>query len=177
VDFRNAIIIMTSNVGAAEIRRETAMGFDVIGDSEADRDREYDEMSRKLKSQLRRLFRPEFLNRVDAITVFHALSRDEIRQIVRLEFEKVRERVMDNGLDLELTDAAQDWLAEHGYSEEYGARPLRRLIQEAVETPLSDALLSGEFEAGDTIVLDADESGITFRHAQTQKEQQPEPVV
>ncbi|MEA3395966.1 MAG: hypothetical protein U9R05_00705, partial [Chloroflexota bacterium] len=103
----------------------------------------------------------------------HALNRDTLRQIVRLEVEKIRARVRANGLDLEITATGQDWLAEHGYSEEYGARPLRRLIQQEVETPLSDALLSGEFRPGDVVVVDAGEAGLVFQHA----EMELEPVV
>ncbi|MEA3396692.1 MAG: ATP-dependent Clp protease ATP-binding subunit, partial [Chloroflexota bacterium] len=166
VDFRNTIIIMTSNVGAQEIRRQGGLGFDVLVRDAVDEQREYDEMSRKLQGELRRLFRPEFLNRVDEVIVFHALNRDTLRQIVRLEVEKIRARVRANGLDLEITATGQDWLAAHGYSEEYGARPLRRLIQQEVETPLSDALLSGEFRPGDVVVVDAGEAGLVFQHAE-----------
>lgn len=175
VDFRNTIIIMTSNVGAQEIRRQGGLGFDVLARDVMDEQREYDEMSRKLQGELRRLFRPEFLNRVDEVIVFRALNQDTLRQIVRLEVEKIRARVRENGLDLEITATGQDWLAEHGYSEEYGARPLRRLIQQEVETPLSDALLSGEFRPGNIVVVDAGEAGLVFRQAET--ELQPEPAV
>ncbi len=168
VDFRNTIIIMTSNVGAQEIRRQGSLGFDVLVRDEVDEQREYDEMSRKLQGELRRLFRPEFLNRVDEVIVFRALNQDTLRQIVRLEIEKLRARVRENGLDLEITATGQDWLAEHGYSEEYGARPLRRLIQQEVETPLSDALLSGKFQPGAVVVVDADEAGLVFQHAETE---------
>ncbi|OQA18877.1 MAG: Chaperone protein ClpB [Chloroflexi bacterium ADurb.Bin360] len=127
-------------------------------------------MSRKLNAELRRLFRPEFLNRVDAVIVFRPLNRVALREIVRLEIEKVRTRVLENGLDLELTPAGQDWLCEQGYSEEYGARPLRRLVQQEVETPLSEALLSGEFHPGDVIALDAGEVGLFLRRVE------PEPA-
>lgn len=175
VDFRNTIIIMTSNVGAQEIRRQGGLGFDVLVRDAVDEQREYDEMSRKLQGELRRLFRPEFLNRVDEVIVFRALNQDTLRQIVRLEVEKIRARVRENGLDLEITATGQDWLAEHGYSEEYGARPLRRLIQQEVETPLSDALLSGEFQPGDVVVVDVGEAGLVFQHAET--EPQPELMV
>ncbi|MBN1877984.1 MAG: ATP-dependent Clp protease ATP-binding subunit [Anaerolineae bacterium] len=162
VDFRNTIIIMTSNVGADEIRRDGRIGFSlgISGENEAYM---YKEMKQTLNQRLRKLFRPEFLNRVDAVTIFRALNHDDIREIVNLEIEKVRERVLENGLDMELTDLAQDWLAENGYSDEYGARPLRRLIEQEVETPLSDALLSGTFRPGDTVIVDADESGILLR--------------
>jgi len=170
VDFRNALIIMTSNVGAQEIQRQNLLGFDLLTDSIQNEQRSYEAMSRKLNAELRRLFRPEFLNRVDAVIVFRPLNRVALREIVRLEIEKVRTRVLENGLDLELTPAGQDWLCEQGYSEEYGARPLRRLVQQEVETPLSEALLSGEFHPGDVIALDAGEVGLFLRRVE------PEPA-
>ncbi len=172
VDFRNAIIIMTSNVGAEEIRRQSKIGFDLAPQTEADEQRDYEEMSRKLKVRLRRLFRPEFINRLDAIIVFRVLDKVALRDIVELEIDKVRERLHENELGLELTDAACDWLAEEGYSDEYGARPLRRLIQREVETPLSDALISGEFQAGDDVWLDVAESELVLRCP----EEEPEPT-
>jgi len=170
VDFRNALIIMTSNVGAQEIQRQNLLGFDLLADTIQNEQRSYEAMSRKLNAELRRLFRPEFLNRVDAVIVFRPLNRIALREIVRLEIEKVRTRVLENGLDLELTPAGQDWLCEQGYSEEYGARPLRRLVQQEVETPLSEALLSGEFHPGDVIALDAGEIGLFLRRVE------PEPA-
>lgn len=166
VDFRNALIIMTSNVGAQEIQRQNVLGFDVLVDTVENEQRSYEAMSRKLNAELRRLFRPEFLNRVDAVIVFRPLNRVALREIVRLEIEKVRARVLENGLDLEITPAGQDWLCEQGYSDEYGARPLRRLIQQEVETPLSEALLSGEFHHGDVIALDAGDAGLFLRRAE-----------
>ena len=172
VDFRNAIIIMTSNVGAEEIRRQSKIGFDVAPQTEADEQRDYEEMSRKLKARLRRLFRPEFINRLDAVIVFRALGKVALRDIVELEIDKVRERLHENDLELELSDTARDWLAEEGYSDEYGARPLRRLIQREVETPLSDALISGEFQAGDDVWLDVVESELALRLL----EEEPEPA-
>jgi ATP-dependent Clp protease ATP-binding subunit ClpC len=172
VDFRNAIIIMTSNVGAQEIRREGTLGFEVAINTKQDEEREYEEMSRKLKSRLRRLFRPEFLNRLDGIIVFRSLDKDALREIVDLELDKVRIRLRENDLELELTEAARDWLAEEGYDEEYGARPLRRLIQQKIETPLSDALISGEFRPGDTVLMDVEEGELALRCA----EEAPEPV-
>ncbi len=172
VDFRNAIIIMTSNVGAEEIRRRGGIGFDTMPQSEADEEREYEEMSRKLKSKLRKLFRPEFLNRLDAVIVFRSLDRSALREIVDLEIDKVRDRLHENSLELDLTDAARDWLADEGYSDEYGARPLRRLIQREVETPLSDALIAGEFGPGDVVLLDIEEAELVLRSAM----EAPEPV-
>ena len=145
-----------------------ALGFDIAPPE--DKTHEYNEMSRKLKVELRRLFRPEFLNRVDAVIIFHALSKEALREIVDLEIKKVQARLQENGLDLILSEAGQEWLADHGYNEEYGARPLRRLIQQEVETPLSDRLLLGEFRTGDVVVLDAGEEGLILRHAEKEKE-------
>ncbi len=166
VDFRNTLIIMTTNVGADEIRRQGALGFAVQRDVVRESAVAYDDMRKKLLDQLRKLFRPEFLNRVDGVIVFHTLTRDHIHDIVWLELEKVRQRLAESQLALELTSRAQDWLTEHGYSDEYGARHLKRLIQQDVETPLSDALLGGDFLPGDTVVIDTDEeSGLVLRPA------------
>ena len=171
VDFRNTIIIMTSNIGADEIMRQGKLGF-TLETLETDAAQSYKDMSQKLMNKLRKLFRPEFLNRVDSVIVFHALSHDDIREIVLLETGKLRARIQDNNLGLMLSDAAQEWLAVHGYDSEYGARPLKRLIQQEVETPLSDRLLNGEYQPGDIISVDADENGITLQHAE-----EPELVV
>jgi ATP-dependent Clp protease ATP-binding subunit ClpC len=162
VDFRNTIIIMTSNVGAAEIQRQSHLGFSAVPTNASQDQWDYKEMSEKLKKQLRKLFRPEFLNRVDATIIFHALGMDEIREIVELEMEKVHQRIKENDMDLLLTDSGRDWLATHGYDEEYGARPLKRLIQQEVETPISDAILAGEFLVGDTIGIEADKNGLVL---------------
>ncbi|RLC88718.1 MAG: NDP-hexose 4-ketoreductase [Chloroflexi bacterium] len=163
VDFRNTIIIMTSNIGAEMIKRETSLGFVIPHDDTVDAKRNYDEMRKKLLEELKRTFRPEFLNRVDSVIVFHALSREEIAQIVDLELDKVRARLVEYDVRLEVTEAAKALLVEEGYSEEYGARPLRRVIQNRIEDALSDALLAGEFVAGDTVVVDAEEGEIVLR--------------
>ena len=165
VDFRNTLVIMTSNIGANEIRRQSKLGF-ALETLETDAEQAYKDMSQKLMNQLRKLFRPEFLNRVDSVIVFHALNHDDIREIVLLEIGKLRARIQDNNLGLKLSDAAQEWLAVHGYDPEYGARPLKRLIQQEVETPLSDRLLNGEYQPGDIIQVDVDENGITLQHAE-----------
>ncbi|MCD4738673.1 MAG: Flp pilus assembly complex ATPase component TadA, partial [Anaerolineae bacterium] len=170
VDFRNALLIMTSNVGAQAIRRQSGMGFEVGAKGTEDRELEYQELSHKLRAQLRKLFRPEFLNRVDAIIIFRSLYEESLRKIVRLEIDKVRQRLQENELDLELTPAAEAWLAEEGYDEEYGARPLRRLIQERVETPLSDALLLGEFQPGNLVTLDVVDSELVLSGAKEELE-------
>jgi len=165
VDFRNTIIIMTSNVGAEMIKQQTSLGFAVPHDEETDGQRSYEEMREKLLEELKRIFRPEFLNRVDSVIVFHALSRQEIAQIVSLELDKVHARLVEYDIGLKVTEAAKSLLAEEGYDEEYGARPLRRVIQNRIEDTLSDAILAGKFAAGDTVLADAEQDEIVLRHA------------
>jgi ATP-dependent Clp protease ATP-binding subunit ClpC len=166
VDFRNTIIIMTSNIGAEMIRRQTGLGFATPSDEEENAQRNYDEMRKNLLDELKHTFRPEFLNRVDNVIVFHALSQEDIAQIVGLELDKVRARLVEYDIGLEVTEAAKDLLTEEGYSEEYGARPLRRVIQNRIEDALSDALLLGRFSAEDTVVADAEDDGIVLRQGE-----------
>jgi ATP-dependent Clp protease ATP-binding subunit ClpC len=156
VDFRNAIIVMTSNIGAEMIKRGTALGFTLDRDEELQEEQEYEEMRKKLLDALKRVFKPEFINRVDGVIVFRALTKADIRQIVNLELDKVRERLADHNLQLEATDAALDQLVEEGYDPDMGARPLRRVIQNKIEDRLSDTLLAGDFEDGDTVRVDVE---------------------
>ena len=159
VNFRNAIIVMTSNVGADTIKRNTSLGFDLQRDEAVSEQEEYADMRRNVMEQLRRAFRPEFLNRVDATVVFRSLTRNEIRDIVELELDKVRERLLEHAMTLEITDEGRSWLADHGYDPEFGARPLRRLIQNEVEDVLSDGILSGRFPLAGIVLADVDEDG------------------
>ena len=163
VDFCNTIIIMTSNVGAQLIKRETNLGFAVPRDEADGEEQAYQEMREKLLAQLKKTFRPEFLNRVEGIIVFKALTREEIEQIVTLELDKIRERLDEYQIELKATDEAQDFLAQEGYSTEFGARHLRRVIQRLVEDPLSEKLLSGEFQPGDVVVADVEDGEIALR--------------
>lgn len=157
VDFRNAMIVMTSNVGADLIKRNSGLGFNTpLDDGKLD-DEAYEDMSKNVTDQLRRMFRPEFLNRVDASIIFRALTKDEIKSIVDLELNKVRERLLEHAITLETTDAALSWLAENGYDPEFGARPLRRLIQNEIEDPLSDGILSGDFSLASVVRADVDD--------------------
>jgi ATP-dependent Clp protease ATP-binding subunit ClpC len=158
VDFRNAIIVMTSNVGADMIMRQTSIGFNLKRDEEQEEKLAYQEMRKKLIDSLRRVFRPEFINRVDSVIVFRALTQQNIFDIVTLELEKVSLRLKEHDISLEPTKAAIDLLAELGYDREFGARPLKRVIQQKIEDELSDAMLSGEFENGDTIIVDIKET-------------------
>ncbi len=167
VDFRNTIIIMTSNVGAQLIKQGTSLGFAVPRDEAKDGERAYQEMQKKLLAQLKKTFRPEFLNRVEGVMVFKALTREEIRQIVTLELDKIRERLEEHQIELMATDAARDFLAEEGYSTEFGARHLRRVMQRLVEEPLSEKLLAGEVQDGDTVLADLEEGEITLQALET----------
>ena len=162
VDFRNAMIVMTSNVGADLIKRGGGLGFSMPFDQNKLDDEAYEDMSRNVTDQLNRMFRPEFLNRVDASIIFRSLSRSEIKQIVELELNKVRERLLEHAITLEMSEAAVEWLAENGYNPEFGARPLRRLIQNEVEDRLSDGILSGTFGLASIVRADVEGDGIAL---------------
>jgi ATP-dependent Clp protease ATP-binding subunit ClpC len=154
IDFRNVILIMTSNAGADLIKKESALGFSVKReDTLADKDR-YERMKEKVLKELKNMFRPEFLNRVDSTIVFSALNRDEIKQIVELELNKLMPQLAEHAITLAATDAAKELLAEKGYDTSFGARPLKRLIQGMVADPLSEGLLSGRFRTGDRVLAD-----------------------
>lgn len=157
VDFRNAIIIMTTNIGAELIRHQSALGFALELDEVREEQFVYDEMHKKLLEALKRSFRPEFVNRLDSVIVFRALNRADIREIVSLEIQKVQERLVEQSISLVPTDSALDYLAELGYDPEMGARPVRRVIQQQVEERLSDGLLAGDFGTGDRILIDLEE--------------------
>jgi ATP-dependent Clp protease ATP-binding subunit ClpC len=159
VDFRNAIIVMTSNIGADMIKNQTGLGFQLKRDVEDQEKVSYDEMRKKLNESLKRAFRPEFINRLDAVVIFRALNKEDIQQIVSLELDKVAGRLMDHNLTLTATPETLTALAEQGYDPEMGARPLRRIIQQKVEDPLSDRLLSGDFVDGDTVQVEVDPDG------------------
>jgi ATP-dependent Clp protease ATP-binding subunit ClpC len=166
VDFRNTIIIMTSNVGAKLISRQTSLGFAVTRDEAKTQEEAYKEMKEKLLAELKRTFRPEFLNRVDGVMVFKALTKEEIEQIVDLELNKVRKRLEDQQIELEVSKAAKEHLAQEGYDTNFGARPLKRVIQRLVEDPLSEGLLTGEFQEGDTVLADLEDGEVKLRVAE-----------
>ena len=151
VDFRNTIIIMTSNVGAEQITRDTSFGFTYRGDKDKVAQREYDAMREKVMGQLKQTFRPEFLNRIDATIVFHSLTEEQIREIVDLEMERVRMQLAEHEITLDINTEAKDFLGERGYDHAYGARPLRRLIQNLIEDPLAEGLLNGRFQPNTVI--------------------------
>jgi len=158
VDFRNAIIIMTSNIGADLIKRQSSLGFSLDVDSALEEQSSYADMKKKLMEALKRNFRPEFVNRLDSVVVFRALNHADIREIVSLELRKVSERLEEYDLTLQGSEAALDFLADEGFDPEMGARPVRRVIEQLVEEPLSDALLARTFTNGDSILVDLEES-------------------
>jgi ATP-dependent Clp protease ATP-binding subunit ClpC len=169
VDFRNAIIVMTSNVGAEMIKRQTSIGFQLQRDEKLEEQIAYQEMRRKLMESLKRLFRPEFINRVDSVIVFRALNKDDIRKIVELELKKVGQRLEEHEIVLRPTPAAIELLAELGFDPDMGARPLKRVIQQKVEDAISDAILAGEFSDGDTVMIDVVENEIVLRRGEDQR--------
>ncbi|MBU6081123.1 ATP-dependent Clp protease ATP-binding subunit [Allobacillus halotolerans] len=154
VDFRNTILIMTSNVGAHELRREKYVGFSMSDDQ-----RDYKSMKDKVMEELKKAFRPEFLNRVDDTIVFHSLEEKHIRQIVTLMVKQLQDRLVDNEIHFTLSDQAIDKIADEGMDLEYGARPLRRSLQKNVEDFLSEELLKGDLEKGQSVEIDVDDNG------------------
>ncbi|MEX1046006.1 MAG: ATP-dependent Clp protease ATP-binding subunit [Actinomycetota bacterium] len=158
VDFKNTIIIMTSNLGTRDIAKGVTVGFAVATDESGS----YDKMKGKVMEELKHSFRPEFLNRIDEVIVFRALTRDNVKSIVDLMMKRVRDQLKSKDLDVELSDAAKDVLADKGYDPSLGARPLRRTIQRLVEDPLSEKLLYKEFRAGQTIIVDAQDGELVF---------------
>ena len=177
VDFRNTIIVMTSNIGADMIKREGGFGFKLQRDAVASEAFEYDEMRKKLLDSLKKAFRPEFINRLDSVIVFHALAKEHIRSIATLELNKVAERLKDRAISLTASEAALEKLTEKGYDPDMGARPLRRVIQLDIEDQLSDDLLSGKFKDGETIVVDVNAEGnFILRKTDEKQPEAPEPV-
>ena len=166
VDFRNTIMIMTSNVGSDLIRKETALGFATkTADSKAGQEQQHEKMKDKVLGAMKDAFRPEFLNRLDKTIVFHALSKEHIRQIVENEMEVVEKQLSAKGVKLEMTEAAKDWIGEKGYDPVFGARPLRRVIQNEIEDSLSEALLEERFGEGDTVRVDVQNDEIILINA------------
>jgi ATP-dependent Clp protease ATP-binding subunit ClpC len=163
VDFRNCIIVMTSNLGSDLIRRETALGFSIKTDQAQTEQQAYERMKDKVLNEVKRFFRPEFLNRIDATVVFHALAREHIISIVDLMMEQVQNELAEKEIKLEATQAAKEYLAEKGYDPNFGARPLRRLIQNEVEDKLSEELLGGNIKSGDTAILDIEAEQTVIR--------------
>ena len=177
VDFRNAIIVMTSNIGADVIRKQSSLGFALKRDEVTEERVSYEDMRKKLNDSLKRAFRPEFINRLDATVIFRSLNREDIQKIVRLELDKVAERLKEHDLVLTASSEALVALADQGYDAEFGARPLRRVIQQRVEDPLSDRLLSGEFHNGDSITVTLIPDGDIVLERESAGEKEEAPVV
>ena len=151
VDFKNTVIIMTSNLGTADLRK-ASVGFAKTSEAVT-----YEKMKLKVNDALKQHFRPEFLNRIDDVIVFHELTKDEITEIIDLMIKRVRSQLESQGLGLELTQAAKYYVVDKGYDPTMGARPLRRALQRLVEDPLSEKILWKEFRAGETIIVDVED--------------------
>jgi len=165
VDFKNVVLIMTSNIGADLIKNQTGFGF-----GKKTPEANYERMKELLNKEVEKHFRPEFLNRLDDVIVFHGLTRENLTQIVEYELAKVFKRLVEHGLKLELSDQAKEFLIEKGYNPEYGARPLRRAIEHYIEDPLSDGLLRGQFKEKDLIKIGVqDEEHLSFEGFNTKE--------
>jgi ATP-dependent Clp protease ATP-binding subunit ClpC len=154
IDFKNTVVIMTSNVGARDIGKGKTLGF-TTGDAQSS----FERIAAKVKEELNHVFNPEFLNRLDDVIVFHPLSKEHIAQIVSILLRDVQHRLGEEELTLKLSEAATDFLVTHGYDEAFGARPLKRAIQRYIEDPLSEKILTGEFAKGDEIEVDVSPEG------------------
>src|SRR2546427_158813 len=172
VDFKNAVIIMTSNVGAPLLEKEVAIGFKPTRDELTAMDSAYNRMKEHITEELRRTFRPEFLNRIDEVIIFRPLTGDQIKAIVDILIARVQRELRGQNMQLELTAAAKDLLAKEGFDPTFGARPLRRTIQRLIEDQWSDELLRGSLSPGDTVVVDARDERIVF-----ERKRQPEPAL
>jgi ATP-dependent Clp protease ATP-binding subunit ClpC len=159
VDFRNTVLIMTSNVGARQIQRESSIGFRIVVDERS----EYESMKEKVTDELKRTFRPEFLNRIDEIIVFHALNKEHIKEITDIMLAELRQQMKEMDLELVITPAAKDFLADKGFDPDFGARPLRRAIQRYIENPLSEEMLKGRFKEGGQVTVDVGDGELIFR--------------
>jgi len=163
VDFKNTVLIMTSNVGAPQIERDApVLGFRATTDERVEQQRAYERMRDLVMEELKRTFRPEFLNRIDEIIVFRPLTKEQMHSIVRILLERVRRELRGQGMEIEFTDALRELLVQEGFDPQYGARPLRRAIQRLVEDPLSDELLRGRFRQGDHVIADVRDGKVVF---------------
>ena len=173
VSFRNAIIIMTSNIGAEQIRKGTNIGFATQSNEGKQREQNYSRMKDKLLEELKKRFRPEFINRLDGMVVFHSLSKENIRSIVDLMLKVVYKQLDEKEIVLQVTETAKDYLGEKGFDEVFGARPLKRAIQDMIVDKLSEAILRGEFLKKDTVLVDVrdvtDDKGVTEKQIVMEK--------
>ena len=173
VDFKNTVIVMTSNAGAHALKKQRSMGF--VG--KEDGERTYETMKENIMGEVKNLFRPEFLNRVDETIVFHALEQSEIDAIARLLLRQVCRRLAERGIELDVDDSALTLISRAGYDLQYGARPLRRAIQRMVEDALSEEILLGRIRLGDHVRVIAEDDKLAFiPQRETQRELEPAPV-
>jgi ATP-dependent Clp protease ATP-binding subunit ClpC len=163
VDFKNTVVIMTSNAGAELIKRQSNIGFSVPKDKIKATKNSYEQMKEKVMAEVKKTFRPEFLNRIDEIIVFHELTEKQLKSIVDLMVKDLQHRLTDRKLTIEISEKAKSWLVEIGYDPTYGARPLRRAIEQYIDNPLSSRLLRGEYNPNDTILVDRGADGLTFK--------------
>jgi len=162
VDFKNSVIIMTSNTGAESIRQGADLGFGTQKGEGEGGQQSYQRMKGKVMEEVKKTFRPEFINRIDEIIVFHELTKTQLGSIVDLLVKDLQQRLSERGLMIELTEDAKFWLVKEGYDPAYGARPLRRAIERYVENPLSSKLLEGEFSEGDKIIVGLRDDKLIF---------------
>ncbi len=162
VDFRNTILIMTSNVGAEVLQRDTSMGFGIGQDA----DRDYDRIRDRILDETKRVFKPEFLNRISETVIFHSLNKEHMTRIVDLELSKVYKRLIEQEITLEVDDAGKGFLVENGYDEKFGARPLRRAVERYLEDPLAEAILRGEVRRGEPILATLEVDHLVFKQQQ-----------
>ncbi len=169
VDFKNTVIIMTSNAGVELIKREMSLGFAPKKEETKTRQQSYENMKEKVMTEVKKTFRPEFINRLDDIIVFHELTEEQLRQIVDLIVKDLQQRLAERKIGLEMTGAAKSWLAKAGFDPVFGARPLRRAVERYVENPLSTKVLGAEFHEGDTVTVDLTDDTLTFTVKKTKK--------
>ena len=177
VDFKNTIVIMTSNVAADVLNRETSLGFALTRDEARSEEVAYQHMKEKILVELKRAFRPEFLNRLDSIVVFRRLSKEQIRTIVDLHLNDLQERLREHAITIRATDEGRELLAQEGYDPQFGARPLRRVFQRLVEDPLSEAILSREISDGDTVLIEQEDGQLKVQREERADEEKQETLL
>jgi ATP-dependent Clp protease ATP-binding subunit ClpC len=179
VDFRNVILIMTSNLGSQQMKAGARLGFDrLTGDTEASQEDRKKRMRSDVMLEVERHFRPEFLNRLDEMVVFNPLTHDDLKRIVHIQLQGVRERLAEREISLELEESAVDFLIKQGFNEDYGARPLRRAIERFIEDPLAEQILRADFEGHSVLGVKAaaDGEGLEFEPREAPAPPEPEPV-
>ena len=163
VDFRNTVIVMTSNIGSDLIRQDRSIGFSARGERANTDEQAYARMRNNVLDEVKRFFRPEFLNRIDGTVVFHALSRENMGEIVNFQLQDVSSELIEQGMSMEVSESAREWLSEKGFDPQFGARPMRRLLQDHLEDALSDAILAGELSPGDIVLVELNDAGDGLR--------------